>query len=160
MKLNELNEKDRELIQQAKEALDGNYDEQKHMVGAAVRCKDGSVFTGVNCRCIHGSCAEFIAVGAAATAGNKELDTIVAVQRKDGIDHIVPPCGNCRQMLFDYCPTVEVILNVNCGQDGRLSNGQPNDTFNAGQITNKQTVKAAISDLLPFAYVNIENRAD
>ena len=144
MKLNELNEKDLELIRQAKSALDNSYDKQRHMVGAAVRCQDGAGFTGVNCRCIHGSCAEFIAVGAAATAGNKELETIVAMQRKDGIDHIVPPCGNCRQMLFDYCPTVEVILN------GRQSDGH----------SDGQPVKAAITDLLPFAYVNIEDRAD
>ena len=89
MKLNELNEKDMELIRQVKSALDNSYDKQRHMVGAAVRCQDGAVFTGVNCRCIHGSCAEFIAVGAAATAGNKELETIVAMQRKDGIDHIL-----------------------------------------------------------------------
>ena len=48
----------------------------------------------------------------AITNGEREFDTIVAVRGKEG-EEIIPPCGNCRQILHDYMPECEVILSVN-----------------------------------------------
>ncbi|WP_315107940.1 hypothetical protein [Clostridium intestinale] len=64
-----LEEKDLELIKRASEAIKKNYDNIKfnHTVGAAVRCKNGNIYTGVNIYSMHGACAELIAIGVAIT---------------------------------------------------------------------------------------------
>ena len=133
MELLELNDKDKQLIKLALEVIEKNYDSKtyNHTVGSAVRCTDGSVYLGVNCDGNHGSCAEYIAIGNAVTNGKRDFDTIVAVAPKT-LNNLLPPCGNCRQMMIEYCPTMKVILND----------------------TNGNMVKAKITDLLPLAYVH------
>ena len=128
----ELTDADFQLIEAARDIIGKNFDSVKynHTVGAAVRCKDGTVYTGVNCDGNHGSCAEYITMGIAISAGQREFDTIVAVH-EDAPNHVLPPCGNCRQMLIEYCPDIKVILN--------------NDNY--------ELVKVGIRDLLPFAYL-------
>lgn len=131
MKYYELSERDHELIQAALDVIEKNYDHKyyNHTVGSAIRCKDGKVYSGINCDGIHGSCAEFIAMGAARSAGERDFDTIVAVIKGTPND-LLPPCGNCRQMLLEYSSDIKVILN--------------DENFNM--------VKVTISDLLPLAY--------
>lgn len=111
--MNLLTGKDHELIAEARKAIRFNYDaiNYNHTVGAAVRCKSGKIYTGVNVYSLHGACAEQVAIGAAITHGERVFETIVAVRGKDG-EEIVPPCGNCRQILCDYMPECEVILEV------------------------------------------------
>lgn len=127
----EITEQDRELIRVALECLEKNFDDgvYNHTVGCALLCSDGKVYTGVNCDGIHGSCAEYITMGIAISDGQREFDTIVAVHEK-AKNGVVPPCGNCRQMLFEYCPNIKVIVN---DDDGNL-------------------VKVKAADLLPFAW--------
>ena len=112
MKKYPLNEADKQLIKEALIVLERNFDDgvYNHTVGSAIRCKNGKVYTGANCYGIHGSCAEYISIGAAITEGEREFDTIVAVHDK-AQNCLIPPCGNCRQMLIEYCPEVKVILN-------------------------------------------------
>ena len=100
-----------------------------HTVRAAIRCKNGKVYSGVNCDGIHGSCAEYITIGMAISAGERKFDTIVAVHDK-APNCLVAPCGNCRQMLVEYCPDIKVILN--------------ND--------DNEMIKVDIKDLIPFAW--------
>lgn len=121
---------DHALIAQARDAIRRNYDSvhENHTVGAAVRCADGSIFCGVNVYAIHGACAEQVALGTAITAGQRDFTTIVAVRGENG-EEIIPPCGNCRQILFDYAPECAVIIDA----DGTL-------------------VKILARELLPFAY--------
>lgn len=106
-------EKDYELIEKAQRAIQQNYDQEQynHTVGAAVRCKNGKVYVGVNVYSLHGACAEQVAIGTAITNGEREFDVIVAVRGKNG-EEIIPPCGNCRQILHDYMPDCEVIMPV------------------------------------------------
>lgn len=127
----EITERDKELIKIALEALEKNFDDgvYNHTVGAAIRCKNGNVYSGVNCDGIHGSCAEYITMGIAISAGEREFDTIVAVHDK-APNCLVAPCGNCRQMLVEYCPDIKVILN--------------ND--------DNEIIKVDIKDLIPFAW--------
>ena len=131
MKLSALTDGDRALIDTALETLKNNFDDgiYNHTVGCAIRCKNGKIYTGVNCDGIHGSCAEYITIGAAISAGEREFDTIVAVHDK-ALNFVVSPCGNCRQMLYEYCPDIKVIVN---DENGNLI-----------------AVKA--KDLLPFAW--------
>ena len=127
----EITDKDRELIRAALDVLEKNFDDgiYNHTVGAAVRCKNGRVYAGVNCDGNHGSCAEYITMGIAISAGEREFDTIVAVHDQAPNCRLAP-CGNCRQMLIEYCPDIKVILN--------------NDE--------NEMVKVGIRDLIPFAW--------
>ena len=111
--MNLLKEKDYELIAAAKKAIHLNYDQEhhNHTVGAAVRCKSGKVYVGVNLYSLHGACAEQVAIGTAITNGEREFDAIVAVRGKEG-EEIISPCGNCRQILHDYMPDCDVIVSV------------------------------------------------
>lgn len=124
----ELENIDLELMEAAQRVIVQNYDGVtfNHTVGAAVRCQNGKIFVGVNVYSIHGACAEQIAIGNAITNGERDFITIVAVKGENG-DEILPPCGNCRQMLCDYAPNCEVIL--------------PNKS------------KVLASELIPFAYI-------
>ena len=111
--------------------LEKNFDDgiYNHTVGAAIRCKNGKVYSGINCDGVHGSCAEYITIGIAISAGEREFDTIVAVHDK-APNCLVAPCGNCRQMLVEYCPDIKVILNDD----------------------NDNIIKVDIKELIPFAW--------
>ena len=111
-----MEDKDHELIAKARMAIRLNYDQkrQNHTVGAAVRCKSGKIYVGVNVYSIHGACAEQVAIGTAITNGERDFDAVVAVRGEEG-EEIIPPCGNCRQILRDYMPECQVILSV-CGE--------------------------------------------
>ncbi len=108
-----LTDKDYELIEKAQSAIKFNYDKEhkNHTVGAAVRCKNGKAYVGVNLYSIHGACAEQVAIGTAITNGERDFDAIVAVRGEAG-EEVLPPCGNCRQILHDYMPDCKVIVPV------------------------------------------------
>ena len=125
-----ITEKDRELIKAGLQVLERNFDDgvYNHTVGCAVLCDNGNIYKGVNCDGNHGSCAEYITIGMAISNGEREFDTIVAVHEKFP-NCVIPPCGNSRQMMFEYCPDIKVIVN---DENGNL-------------------VKIKARDLLPFA---------
>ncbi len=127
----DITEQDKELIKIALETLEKTFDDgiYNHTVGAAIRCKNGKVYSGINCDGVHGSCAEYITIGIAISAGEREFDTIVAVHDK-APNCLVAPCGNCRQMLVEYCPDIKVILNDD----------------------NDKIIKVDIKELIPFAW--------
>jgi cytidine deaminase len=71
-------------------------------VGAVVRDAGGGAHSGVNVENASspaGVCAERVALGAALTAGQREL-TAVAVATADGHDAL--PCGVCLQALAEF----------------------------------------------------------
>jgi len=132
MKYIEINAQDHLLVQAAIEVITKNYREERHTVGAAVLCSSGKIYAGVNVEsCGFGPCAEPIAIGAAISHGEREFITIVAVGGSNSNYPLLPPCGNCRQLLWDYAPEVMVLLH----KDGRL-------------------IKVGIGDLIPLAYRN------
>ena len=112
-----LTETDKKLIPLALKVLEKNFDAgiYNHTVGCALLCKNGAVYTGVNCDGIHGSCAEYITMGIAISSGEREFETIVAVHDK-AEKFVISPCGNCRQMLFEYCPDIKVIVKDETGE--------------------------------------------
>lgn len=130
----DLTETDRLLISKGLEVLARNFDDgvYNHTVGCALLCKNGHIYQGVNCDGIHGACAEYVTMGMAISAGEREFDTIVAVHEKH-VNGVIPPCGNCRQMLFEYCPEIKVIVN---DEQGKL-------------------IKVRAGDLLPFAWQTV-----
>ena len=128
----EIDDTDRALIRAAEEVLERNYREPRHTVGAAVLCSSGKVYVGVDVdSCGYGPCAEPIAIGRAISDGERVFERIVAVGGATAPHYILPPCGNCRQLIFDYAPDCWVILT----HEAKL-------------------VKARVRDLLPDAYRN------
>lgn len=114
--MEKLDFKDMELIEKASEVIKNNYDKinYNHTVSAAVKCSSGKIYVGINVFSMHGACAEQVAIGTAVTNGEKEFESIVAVRGENG-DDILSPCGNCRQLLADYCPECEVIIQTDEG---------------------------------------------
>ena len=102
--MQELNKEDLELIEKAREVIKKNYDGKRynHTVGLALRCKSGRIYLGVNVYSVHGTCAEQVSLGSAITDGERDFDTIVAVDGENG--RILSPCGNCRPVFPDYMP--------------------------------------------------------
>jgi cytidine deaminase len=104
------------MSRETAKVLTANYDSRhfKHTVDCAVRAKSGKIYCGVNVYSLHGACAEQVAIDASITAGEQKFISIVAVRGENG-DEILPPCGNCRQMLCDYVPDCQVILQTETG---------------------------------------------
>jgi cytidine deaminase len=84
-----------------------------HEVGAALLTRSGRLFSAVHLEATVGRiavCAEAIAIGMAAAAGDTDIVAIVAVDRSG---RIVSPCGMCRELISDYSPECRVILAEN-----------------------------------------------
>ncbi len=90
-------------------------------MGAAIETAEGEVFTGCN---IESSsyglsvCAERCALFKALSSGAEDFKRL-AVVTEGGAP--VPPCGACRQLLWDYAPDIEIILAGASGEIRRLS---------------------------------------
>jgi cytidine deaminase len=71
-------------------------------VGAALRTRNGNVFTGANIEVIsypEGWCAETTAISHMVMAGETEIAEIaVYAPKKD----LITPCGGCRQRLAEF----------------------------------------------------------
>ena len=79
-------------------------------VGAAVRTKSGRTFSGCNVEnASYGLtiCAERVAIFKAVSEGEREFDAIAVVTDADAL---TPPCGACRQIIWEFCGDVPVIL--------------------------------------------------
>ncbi len=80
-------------------------------VGAAVETRDGKVFSGCNVEnSTYGLtvCAERVAVWKALSEGESKFRRIVIVA---DTGQLTPPCGACRQIIWEYCGDIEVILS-------------------------------------------------
>lgn len=72
-------------------------------VGAALLCRDGTVYTGCN---IENSsytptlCAERCAMAKAVSEGKRQFKAIAIV---GSLDEYTMPCGVCRQFLYEFC---------------------------------------------------------
>jgi cytidine deaminase len=86
-------------------------------VGAALEAKNGQIFTGCN---IENSsygltiCAEQVALFKALSEGAREFRRIATVT---DAPILTPPCGACRQLLWEYCGDIVVHLHSLKGLD-------------------------------------------
>jgi cytidine deaminase len=79
-------------------------------VGAALEGDDGQVYAGCNVEnATYGLtvCAERVAVFKALSEGARKFRRIAVVA---DTDVLTPPCGACRQILWEFCGDIEVIL--------------------------------------------------
>ena len=78
-----------------------------YKVGAALLCKDGTVYQGCNIENAAYSptnCAERTAFFKAVYDGQREFSAIAVCGGKDGvITGAFPPCGVCRQVMREFC---------------------------------------------------------
>jgi len=104
----------------------------RFLVGAALEGKDGRVFTGCNIEnATYGLtvCAERVAVFKAMSEGVREFRRIAVVADTQAP---TPPCGPCRQILWEFCGDIEVIL-------GNLD---------------RETCRYSLKDLFPLPFDN------
>jgi len=75
-----------------------------------VRTKSGRTFGGCNVEnASYGLtiCAERVAIFKAISEGEREFEAIAVVTDADAL---TPPCGACRQIIWEFCGDVPVIL--------------------------------------------------
>ncbi len=88
----------------------------RFLVGAAVLCEDGTVFTGSNVENASyglGMCAERVAIGAAVASGQQRFTAIAVAGSGPGA---TAPCGACRQVIAEFAPDCPVYCAGELGQ--------------------------------------------
>ncbi|HXG10196.1 MAG TPA: cytidine deaminase [Gemmataceae bacterium] len=89
-------------------------------VGAALETADGQIITGCNVEnATYGLtiCAERVAVFKAISEGHRRFRRIAIVADTDAP---TPPCGACRQILWEFGGDLEVILGNLTGETARF----------------------------------------
>jgi len=79
-------------------------------VGAALRAKSGRVYGGCNVEnASYGltCCAERVAIFKAVSEGEHGFEAMAVVT---DTDELTPPCGACRQLIWEFCGDIPVIL--------------------------------------------------
>lgn len=100
------------------------------LVGAALETDDGKVFTGCNVESASYGltvCAERVAIWKALSEGERDFVNLVIVADTESL---TPPCGTCRQIIWEFCKHARIVLANLRGQRQEVS----------------------ISDLLPRAF--------
>ena len=90
------------------------------MVGAALETADGLVIGGCNIEnATYGLtlCAERVALVKALSDGHSVFTRIAVVA---DTPEPTPPCGPCRQLLWEYCGDIDIILGNLSGPTGRF----------------------------------------
>jgi cytidine deaminase len=82
----------------------------KFKVGAAVEGADGRIYTGCNVEnATYGLtvCAERVAVLKAISEGARGFQRVAVAA---DTEELTPPCGACRQILWEFCGDVEIAM--------------------------------------------------
>ena len=82
----------------------------KFRVGAAIEDASGNVFSGCNVEnATYGLtiCAERVAVFKAISEGATMFKRIAIIA---DTETLTPPCGACRQILWEFCGNIELVL--------------------------------------------------
>ena len=100
-----------DLIKIATDHINEQYAEGKHHVATALKTKS-QIYLAVHLDTKgFDVCAEPIAISNSLAAKDTEYEAIVAVvKNKDQSTRVISPCGNCRQILLEYAPEINVIV--------------------------------------------------
>jgi cytidine deaminase len=80
-------------------------------VGAGLRAASGKIYGGCNVEnATYGLtvCAERVAIFKAISEGERKFDAIAVVT---DTDTLTPPCGACRQIIWEFCGDVPVVMS-------------------------------------------------
>lgn len=130
----------KELVEKAIEAREKAYAPySEFLVGAALLCKDGTVYTGCNIEnASYGAtnCAERTAIFKAVSEGAGDFEAIAVVGAKQGeqLDYC-PPCGICRQVMTEFCDL---------------------DAFNIILSDGKNERVYTLRDMIPYSFDNLD----
>jgi cytidine deaminase len=101
-----------DLIARAKAARERSISPYSNFkVGAALRTREGKIYDGCNIENASFGltvCAERVALLKALSEGEREFTEIAVVTDND---KLTPPCGPCRQLLWEYCGNIPVRLH-------------------------------------------------
>ncbi len=99
------------LIKAANEARERAFAPYSNFkVGAALETAEGEIFIGCNIESASYGltvCAERVAIWKAVSEGEKDFTSIAVVV---DTEELTPPCGVCRQIIWEFCGDVPVIL--------------------------------------------------
>jgi cytidine deaminase len=116
-----LSERD-DLIQVAKDARTCSLAPfSNFLVGAALRTKEGKIYTGCNIESASYGltvCAERVAIWKALSECERNFTDLVIVV---DTEQLTPPCGTCRQIIWEYCKQAKIVLCNLRGQCEELS---------------------------------------
>jgi len=79
-------------------------------VGAAVETEEGDIYTGCNVESASYGltvCAERVAIWKGISRGVTKFGRIAVIA---DTEDLTPPCGVCRQIIWEFCGDVPVIL--------------------------------------------------
>lgn len=112
----------KKLIDRARKARRMAYAPYSHFkVGAAIETHDRKIYTGCNVENASPGitcCAERVALFKAVSEGAKRFKRIAIVTDSHTP---CPPCGACRQALYEFSPDLEVIMRGSSGKVLTLS---------------------------------------
>lgn len=80
------------------------------LVGAAVKTEDGKVYTGCNVESASYGltvCAERVALWKALSEGERHFTELAIVADTESL---TPPCGTCRQIIWEFAKNATIIL--------------------------------------------------
>ena len=99
------------LIQAAREGRERAHAPYSNFqVGAAVEAEDGEIYIGCNVESASYGltvCAERVAIWKGVSSGSKRFSQIAVVV---DTDDLTPPCGACRQILWEFAPDSRITL--------------------------------------------------
>ena len=107
----------------------------KFRVGAALRADDGTLYSGCNVESASYGltiCAERVALFKGVSEGHTRFVAVAVVTDVTGL---TPPCGACRQLLWEFAPDATVTLANLAGaiETFTMSDLLPRG-FDAGQL--------------------------
>lgn len=108
--------RERLLAEAARSRGNAVADRSGFSVGAAVEAEDGRIFGGCNVEnATYGLtvCAERVAIWKALSEGVRRFRAVAVVT---GADTPTPPCGACRQILWEFAGDVPVVSATSSGQ--------------------------------------------
>ena len=80
------------------------------LVGAAVRTENGKVYIGCNIESASYGltvCAERVAIWKALSEGERNFTELAVVADTESL---TPPCGTCRQIIWEFCKNATIVL--------------------------------------------------
>ena len=80
----------------------------KFKVGAAVLTKGGKIYIGCNIESASYGltvCAERVAIWKAVSEGERDFTDVAVVA---DTEELTPPCGVCRQIIWEFCGDIPV----------------------------------------------------
>jgi len=91
------------------------------LVGAAVRAENGKIYTGCNIESASYGltvCAERVAIWKALSEGERKFTELAVVADTESL---TPPCGTCRQIIWEFAKHATIVLANLRGQQETVS---------------------------------------